>query len=60
MEKEPRPLLFHASPRHSPLFPVFLIPLFLLTLSLPVEAKSLYVDGAAGRGAGGIACYAVT
>ena len=51
MEKEPRPLLFHASPRHSPLFPVFLISLFLLTLSLPVEAKTLYVDGAAGNDA---------
>src|SRR3989338_5910098 len=48
MEKEPRPLLFHASPRHSPLFPVFLISLFLLIFSLPVAAKTLYVDGAAG------------
>ena len=51
MEKEPRPLLFHASPRHSPLFPVFLISLFLLIFSLPVAAKTLYVDGAAGNDA---------
>ena len=51
-------MLFHASPRHSPLFPVFLISLFLLIFSLPVAAKSLYVNNSGSPACSDATAYA--